>query len=296
MASWFYASEGKQQGPYPEGQFRDLIAQGIVRPDTLVWTEGMAGWQKAAEIPGLMSGGSAPPRMPAGGHPMMGGAGYGSGGGALSADFPTFALLGRSLLLVIGQILVIPAPWTATGFYRWAASRIHVPGRPDLAFTGQPLDIWYVFVLLGLMTYSGMAHSQIVSLISLVLQGFLGWLLFRWVISRLSSNDQPLAITFKGSPLTYVGWQILAFLAAITIIGWAWVLTAWMRWICRNIEGTRREVTFNASGLEMLWRTIVLMVGFALLIPIPWVLRWYASWIVSQFALVDRVAAAARAY
>ncbi len=29
MASWFYASEGKQQGPYPEGQFRDLVAQGL---------------------------------------------------------------------------------------------------------------------------------------------------------------------------------------------------------------------------------------------------------------------------
>ncbi|MCJ9706778.1 DUF4339 domain-containing protein, partial [Bradyrhizobium sp. SHOUNA76] len=40
MASWFYASEGKQQGPFPEGQFRDLVAQGVVRPDTLVWTEG----------------------------------------------------------------------------------------------------------------------------------------------------------------------------------------------------------------------------------------------------------------
>ncbi len=84
MASWFYASEGKQQGPYPEGQFRDLIAQGVVRPDTLVWSEGMAGWQKAAEIPGLVGGGGAPPMVPAGGPPMMGGGSYtGAGGGTL---------------------------------------------------------------------------------------------------------------------------------------------------------------------------------------------------------------------
>ena len=27
---------------------------GRVRADTLVWSEGMAGWQKAAEIPGLI--------------------------------------------------------------------------------------------------------------------------------------------------------------------------------------------------------------------------------------------------
>ena len=62
--SWFYASEGQQKGPFPEAQFQDLIARGIVRADTLVWTEGMAGWQKAAEIPGLVPGGSGPPVIP----------------------------------------------------------------------------------------------------------------------------------------------------------------------------------------------------------------------------------------
>jgi len=59
--SWFYASEGQQKGPFPEAQLQDLIARGTVRADTLVWTEGMAGWQKAAEIPGLVPGGSGPP-------------------------------------------------------------------------------------------------------------------------------------------------------------------------------------------------------------------------------------------
>jgi len=48
--SWFYASEGQQKGPFPETQLRDLIVRGTVGPDTLVWTEGMAGWQKAGEI------------------------------------------------------------------------------------------------------------------------------------------------------------------------------------------------------------------------------------------------------
>ena len=115
MASWFYASEGKQQGPYPEGQFRDLIAQGVVRADTLVWSEGMAGWQKAAEIPGLVSGGGAPPIIPAGGPPMMGGASYtGAGsaaGGALSVDFGILEFTWRSLVMLIVSCFVIPIPW-----------------------------------------------------------------------------------------------------------------------------------------------------------------------------------------
>ena len=78
--------------------------------------------------------------------------------------------------------------------------------------------------------------------------------------------------------------MVLSFL---TIIGWAWVVTAWTRWICRNISGTRREIIFNASGLEVLWRTVVLIIACAFLIPIPWVMRWYATWIVSQFALAE---------
>src|SRR5260370_40523384 len=44
--SWFFASEGKQQGPYPEARLRELIASGTVTADTLVWSEGMTGWQK----------------------------------------------------------------------------------------------------------------------------------------------------------------------------------------------------------------------------------------------------------
>src|SRR5664279_6461793 len=138
--SWFYASAGQQQGPYPEVQFRGMIAGGAVRADTLVWTEGMTGWQRAAEVPGLISGGSSASLAvpPFGGSPISAG-----GGGALSIDLPLWALFGRFLLLTIGYLLVIPAPWVATGFYRWMGSRTEVPGRPDFAFTGEPGDIWY---------------------------------------------------------------------------------------------------------------------------------------------------------
>jgi hypothetical protein len=61
-----------------------------------------------------------------------------------------------------------------------------------------------------------------------------------------------------------------------------------MRWICRSIAGTRREIVFTGSGLEVLWRTLVFALGCAFIIPIPWLLRWYTEWYVSQFALVAR--------
>src|SRR5206468_178113 len=67
--SWFYASNGQQQGPYPEAQLRDLVTRGMVGADTLVWTEGMSGWQRAGDIPGLVPGGSGPPSIPHPGGP-----------------------------------------------------------------------------------------------------------------------------------------------------------------------------------------------------------------------------------
>jgi hypothetical protein len=285
--SWFYASAGQQQGPFPEVQLRGLIAAGTVRADTLVWTDGMADWQKAGEVPGLMSGGaSGPPIVPQfGGPPTRTGVG---GGGALSIDLPVWGLFGRFLLLTIGYLLVIPAPWIATGFYRWMASRTEVPGRPNFAFTGQPGDIWYVFVATGLMYYVG-AYDNTLQLIVIPVSAFLSWILLRWIAGNLSSNGQRLPIAFNGSAVTFVGWQLLMYVSFVTIIGWAWVGTAWMRWICRNLDGTRREVVFNGTGLEVLWRSLALVIACLFIIPIPWMMRWYNRWYISQFALVDRM-------
>lgn len=281
--SWFYASSGQQQGPYPEEQFRDLIARGTVRADTLVWSEGMAGWQNAGDIPGLIATQPGTPTPSPGGAPVSSG-GHGS---VLSLDVGLRSLLGRSLLFIIGILLVIPAPWVGTSFYRWAVSRLRVPGRPNLAFNGQVGDLWYVFVLMGLISYAGM-YDNFVQLLTVPVQAFLSWMLLRWLASNLSSNGQPLATAFNGSPLTFIGWQILLSVSFFTIIGWAWVATAWMRWNLRNVDGTRREVVFNATGLGLLWRTIVFAIGCVFIIPIPWALRWFANWYVSQFELVGR--------
>jgi hypothetical protein len=287
IRSWFFASEGKQQGPYPEARLREFVASGTVTSDTLVWSEGMTGWQKAGEIPGLLSGASGPPVIPRSDSSFANAAGH--GGGSLSIDLPLWAFLGRFLLLLIGYVFVIPAPWTGTGFYRWMASRTDVPGRPNFAFTGQPGDIWYVFVVTGLMYYVG-AYDNALQLIVIPVSAFLSWILVRWLAGNLSSNGQRLPIAFDGSVVTFIGWQLLMYVSFITIIGWAWVITAWMRWICRNISGTRREVLFNGTGLEVLWRTILVVIGCAFIIPIPWVMGWYARWYVSQFALVQRAA------
>ena len=293
MASWFYASEGKQQGPYPEGQFRDLIAQGVVRPDTLVWSEGMAGWQKAAEIPGLVSGGGAPPIIPAGGPPMMGSGGYtGSGsaaGGSLSVDFSIVEFTWRTLVMLIGSCFIIPIPWLFVWYTQWIVSCVRVPGRPNLSFTGNAMALvpWFFgFIVLAIVV--SFIGIQILNTALYIVQIVLYWMLLKWMVANIASNGQPVGLSFTGSILGYIGWNLLFAISIITIIGWAWVAAAQLRWVYRNIQGTRREIIFRGSGLGILWRGIVAAILCGFIIPIPWVYRWIMNWFASQTELAPR--------
>ena len=294
--SWFYAANGQQQGPFPEAQLRDLITRGTVRADTLVWSEGMSGWQRAGEIPGLMpAGGAAPPAAQPGGPPPMssgaggyaGGAGY--GGGPLSIDFGILEFVWRSLLMIIGMVLVIPAPWVLVWYLNWLVPCIKVPGRPNLSFTGNAMTIvpWY-FGAIVLLVAVALLGSDVLSNLANLVQFVLYWLFLKWFIANLASNGQPLGLSFSGSIWAFLGYSILAVLAIFTIIGWAWVYTAMMRWGCRNIQGTQREVLFIGTGLEFLWRAIVAGIASIFIIPIPWVYRWMWQWLASQTVLAER--------
>jgi uncharacterized RDD family membrane protein YckC len=55
---WYYAEGGKQIGPVEESALDDLVRQGVVREDTLVWREGMAAWQRYAAVRGNSNPGS----------------------------------------------------------------------------------------------------------------------------------------------------------------------------------------------------------------------------------------------
>ena len=286
--SWFYASEGQQKGPFPEGQLRDLILGGTIGPDTLVWSEGMAGWQKAGEIPGLISMPPGPPAMPQAGAPsLVSGGGY--GGGLLSIDFEILEFTWRSIVLLIGLVLIIPAPWAMVWYLRWIIPCLRVPGRPNLGFTGRAMTLvpWYFGALVLLVAVS-LSDIQWLNNLMFLVQIALYWLLLKWMVANLASNGQPLGLSFSGSFWAYLGWTILAAISVITIIGWAWVYVASIRWVCRNIQGTRREVIFTGTGLEFLWRSIVTVLACAFIIPIPWMYRWFMRWMASQTVLAER--------
>jgi len=53
---WYYAEGGKQLGPIEESELDELVRQGVVRDETLVWREGMGAWQRHAAVRGSGAG------------------------------------------------------------------------------------------------------------------------------------------------------------------------------------------------------------------------------------------------
>ncbi|MBK7952231.1 MAG: DUF4339 domain-containing protein [Deltaproteobacteria bacterium] len=47
---WYAESQGKRVGPMPRGELDALVTRGEVKPETLVWREGMSGWTAAGSV------------------------------------------------------------------------------------------------------------------------------------------------------------------------------------------------------------------------------------------------------
>ncbi len=63
---WHVAVNGQTQGPFSPQQIATGFESGEVKADTMVWTNGMAGWMAAGQVPQLQSvfGNSPPPPPP----------------------------------------------------------------------------------------------------------------------------------------------------------------------------------------------------------------------------------------
>lgn len=219
--------------------------------------------------------------------------------GPLRPEFPVWGLFGRGLLVVLGHILIVPSPWTSTSFYKFLTERIALPDGRRLKFAGQPGDIWYAFIAFSVLTWlhpsldrSGL--PQAFGLALMLASWALMVLILKWFCTNVRSEDGRLSLSFEGGYWAYIGWNILLIVSFVTIVGWAWVTKYMVQWICRNVRGTL-SFDFTATGWEILWRTLVFLLASMLVIPIPWMIRWYADWMISQISVIQPGAAAATA-
>jgi len=66
--AWYYAQGDEEKGPVPTAELKSMRASGKLKPDDLVWKDGMADWAPASTVPGLFAEppGSRPTPPPGG--------------------------------------------------------------------------------------------------------------------------------------------------------------------------------------------------------------------------------------
>ena len=212
-------------------------------------------------------------------------------------------LFGRALLMGIGMLLIVPAPWLVCWFYEWLIENIQGRRGSKLTFDGTPGSVWILTTLYGLFfiaNVAGGAHFEeddtsgaaLSFQVGIQLASFaLAWAMFRWTAGRLQLDGRRLKLT--AGFLGYLGWNVLVYISIITIIGWAWVSVLFYNWLANKTVGAPGRFTFVAKGHQILWRTLAYILFMVPIVTIPWAIRWYFAWLVEQFRFEETAPQAA---
>ncbi len=279
--NYFYKGRsGDENGPVFFDELAALAKSGRIAPDCLVWREGEAPVPAAS-----MAGLAAAFQASAAGAPD---------GGPLRPSAPVWGLFWRGLVFVFGVLLIVPAPWAGKWFYGWLTRQIALPNGRRLFLETAVGECWYIFVGLAIaqiaprLVFDADAILWVFAVSWIAVQLF-KFLLIGWFSRALRSEDGATHVRFQGGFLPYLGWSVLIVLSLATIVGWAWVTKYQLRWICASTRGSHR-FEFVASGWDLLWRVLALVFGGMLVLTIPWLLRWYANWFISQIVATPEAA------
>lgn len=208
-----------------------------------------------------------------------------------------FSAKGLKMMLWYVSLVGIPVGWIYT--LRWVVENTKLPGGPALTFNGTAQDAYGYFVIMIAM---GIVNRQdpsswemfsdtdpallgmallIVWVFLLIVQGFVYWHLYRWVCAGVVSTSGT-RLEFVGRAWPYVGWTVLQILSIFTIIGWAWVQTAFLRWQFKRTRTPTLHLGFRGSGLGFLWRAVGATAASVLIIPLPWMVAYMYGWIVGN--------------
>jgi hypothetical protein len=233
----------------------------------------------AAPLPG------APALCPRCGHPIL----EDDRTVRLSFEGGTIEFVGWLILAILSAIVVIPLAWTLAAMGRWFRRNLRLNGGLTVAFNGTGPEIlgWMALsalLFLPLLTLRGVHGFPFFffpfAIASFFLSPLVHLLIVRWIASKLElSSGQTLH--FDGSYAAYLGYHVLIGFSFITIIGWAWVVSWYYSWVADHTRGEGIAFHCDASGWDVLWRTVVAALGSIPLVTIPWMKMWYARWLVS---------------
>ncbi|WP_027185979.1 hypothetical protein [Desulfovibrio inopinatus] len=202
----------------------------------------------------------------------------------------------KGLWLILTTIPIVTTAWGMVPFYRWFNNNTVTSDGRRFSLEGRPANVWLLMAGFTLANFvRGLAQGAAQQETSdqfdpaTILLGFglfiivqlFTWGILKWYISHTRLDDT-IALRFRGGAIPFIGWMILSIISIFTIIGWAWVNAAIIRWVLRNIDAPNMTFVFTGRGHEVLWRSLVALLGSIFIVTIPWVWLWLTKWFVAS--------------
>jgi hypothetical protein len=100
---WWYANGRSQKGPVDDETMRSLIVDGLVTPDSLVWSEGLDSWRPCSRTRLAEHVPVRPPPLPQ----SVVKSGTGNGPPPLPGGVPASSMLKKSVIIALSFFLLI---------------------------------------------------------------------------------------------------------------------------------------------------------------------------------------------
>ena len=284
MADAFYYVDdsGQQQGPVAADEITRIIRRGMVRAETLTWTAGMGDWARADVVPVFASAlpgrlrrclrtprRSDRPGRPADWRvPRLGSVLARRRNDAGNPFRPAGAVGGRVVLQMVRQ-QGDPAgrPAAAAG----KQSRRHL-----VAFRGLGLVQWIGPTLDAALDLRwGGALSSIFAIV-------FGWALVRWFCGHAETEDGATKIAFIGGVLPYIGWSLLVGSPSSRLSAGRGRSSISCAGFASGSRARRASPSTAAASPSFGARRLLPVSIFV--IPIPWLMKWFSNWMISQFS------------
>ena len=259
----------------------------------------------------------------------------------LAYEGPTLRTMLWLLITFVVSIFIVSAAWATAFLYRRILPQISFSDGTRAAFQGRAGQVWGWFVLpailyvmcivVGGIVYNGEPFSLIllsediersiaangdavtlafvnamftVGILAIVVTFFSVYVqlvIVRWAIAGINLSDGP-ELHFAGRYARLLVWFLHYVFSFFTIIGWAWVGSAYLRWFARNIIGAGVRFEFHGSGWGILWRAFgIAIVGGVIgvvadmisdvldilgVIWYLWAVVWLLRWLIRNVVLV----------
>ncbi len=259
----------------------------------------------------------------------------------------TAGTLLRYLIAWILTQLIFPTAWGTAILYRWVVKRTRFSDGTKATFEGQPGQVWgwlalsagigygpavVLNAIIGTDPFAMFFDSEALqaalgegdSVVRAVYWAlmFLAWpviiyvelVIYRWGIAGIRLEKGP-DLRFTGEYPRLLGWNTLVVLSVLTIVGWAWVGTAFLRWFANEIEGAGIRFEFVGSGWGLFWRLFPVYLVALSVTPLialhatyPWwtfLIMWFivgavelillTRWLISNTVMVKGTTSAGKA-